>query len=500
MAGSSSTGRKKNEKKSKRDRPNSQPSNPSKRPRSNSPSPPLPLPLPRSVYPFHLPSRDSGVTAQRAFQWLLGSSPLPTFLQTTFEKVPALIRAASPTRFSCLLSVPAVRALVCNPSEPLAYGADVDVTRYTEGGGRVTHNKPGEKAGAEAWAMFEDEACSIRLLRPQQHVDSLWAICSLLETFFGCVVGANAYLTPPNSQGFAPHYDDIDAFICQVSGRKRWRVYAPRGDGCDALPRRSSVDFSAEDMEAVEVVYDTVLNPGDLLYLPRGTVHQADVGSGDTAPSLHVTLSACQQVTWADFMTETLNLAVQSASVDCLPLRRSLPRRFTDYVGVGNADENKARRDAFDATLRKSMRLVANAYPIDAAADLHAERFMGQRLPPWEAVVASRQLGARKFAGKLGGGSRICAAGRGVTRVVMNEDGQLPSVVHCFANSRAAGEAGEEECGRMSCTGEEALAIDGVLKSYPEPVLVRDIGLDAKRDNLDLALILLEMGIAVRIS
>ena len=40
------------------------------------------------------------------------------------------------------------------------------------------------------------------------------------------MVGSNAYLTPggaPN-QGFAPHYDDIEAFILQVEGYKHWRV------------------------------------------------------------------------------------------------------------------------------------------------------------------------------------------------------------------------------------------------------------------------------------
>ena len=32
----------------------------------------------------------------------------------------------------------------------------------------------------------------------------------------------NAYITPPENQGFAAHYDTHDVFVLQVSGSKRW--------------------------------------------------------------------------------------------------------------------------------------------------------------------------------------------------------------------------------------------------------------------------------------
>jgi len=34
----------------------------------------------------------------------------------------------------------------------------------------------------------------------------------MMEDKFGCLVGANAYLTPPNSQGLAPHWDDVEVW------------------------------------------------------------------------------------------------------------------------------------------------------------------------------------------------------------------------------------------------------------------------------------------------
>ena len=32
----------------------------------------------------------------------------------------------------------------------------------------------------------------------------------LLQDHFGSMVGANVYLTPPGTQGFAPHWDDVE--------------------------------------------------------------------------------------------------------------------------------------------------------------------------------------------------------------------------------------------------------------------------------------------------
>jgi lysine-specific demethylase/histidyl-hydroxylase NO66 len=40
---------------------------------------------------------------------------------------------------------------------------------------------------------------------------------ALLDDFFGSQCGANTYLTPAGTQGFAPHYDDVDIFVVQVS-------------------------------------------------------------------------------------------------------------------------------------------------------------------------------------------------------------------------------------------------------------------------------------------
>lgn len=88
--------------------------------------------------------------------------------------------------------------------------------------GVVAHAKEAEAGGEGAvvtpsyvWGKFR-EGCSLRMPCPQKFSDPLHGLLSALEEEFGCMVGANVYLTPPRSQGFAPHWDDIEAFLLQV--------------------------------------------------------------------------------------------------------------------------------------------------------------------------------------------------------------------------------------------------------------------------------------------
>jgi bifunctional lysine-specific demethylase and histidyl-hydroxylase NO66 len=110
-------------------------------------------------------------------------------------------------------------------------------------------------------------------------------------------------------QGFAPHFDDVDVYILQVEGRKRWRLYPPLPG--HALPRYSSRDFVEAEVGAC--MLDTILEPGDMLYLPRGTIHQAEALPSEH--SMHLTVSAEQRRTWADL----LGIAVEVRNVVTRP-------------------------------------------------------------------------------------------------------------------------------------------------------------------------------------
>ncbi len=117
------------------------------------------------------------------------------------------------------------------------------------------------------------------------------AFCRSLEPTLGHPAQANAYYTPRGSQGLPVHHDTHDVFVLQVAGEKRWLVYEPALE----LPLRNQ-KYTAEMGEPGTPVHDLVLRPGDMLYLPRGWLHEALTSDSD---SLHLTVGV-NVVTWLD--------------------------------------------------------------------------------------------------------------------------------------------------------------------------------------------------------
>ena len=250
-------------------------------------------------------------TTQRAsclLQAILAPITLEEFYKDYFEKKPLVVPAASKkakSKYSDLLSLESIKVLT--QKHPMFYGRDLNVTKYKKGEDgvkrRITLDKIPEEdncdddergvmvENSELWSNYE-KGCTIRLLCPHKHNDAIQSLLSTLELEFQCMVGANAYLTPPrSSQGFAPHYDDIDAFCLQLQGSKRWKVYEPIVE----LPRTSSEDFTTKDLEEKEPVLDVTLEEGDLLYMPRGFIHQACTLRQNDLHSLHLTVSTMRQ-------------------------------------------------------------------------------------------------------------------------------------------------------------------------------------------------------------
>ena len=124
------------------------------------------------------------------------------------------------------------------------------------------------------------------------------ALCRSLEKTLGHPAQANAYYTPRAAQGLPVHHDTHDVFVLQVAGEKRWLVYEPALE----LPLKDQ-RYSEELGGPGATVEDRVLRPGDMLYLPRGWLHEALTSDTD---SLHLTIGV-NVVTWLDAFKAALD-------------------------------------------------------------------------------------------------------------------------------------------------------------------------------------------------
>jgi bifunctional lysine-specific demethylase and histidyl-hydroxylase NO66 len=142
----------------------------------------------------------------------------------------------------------------------------------------------------KALAAFDDGA-TIVLQGLHRYWPPLTRLTAELELELGHPCQANAYLTPPGSQGFAVHDDTHDVFVFQTAGSKLWEVHTPDG------------------------VEEILLEPGLCLYLPTGTPHAA---RAQETVSLHVTIGI-NQLTWRGLVERTVQQVVDEVPEEHLP-------------------------------------------------------------------------------------------------------------------------------------------------------------------------------------
>ncbi|XP_069886768.1 ribosomal oxygenase 1 [Dipodomys merriami] len=432
--------------------------------------------------------------AARLFEWLIAPVPPDHFYRRLWEREAVLVRRQDHAYYQGLFSTADLDAILRH--EEVQFGQHLDAARYVNGR-RETLNPPGRALPAAAWSLYQ-AGCSLRLLCPQAFSTTVWQFLAVLQEQFGSMAGSNVYLTPPNSQGFAPHYDDIEAFVLQLEGRKLWRVYRPRVP-TEELALISSPNFSQEDLG--EPVLQTVLEPGDLLYFPRGFIHQAECQVG--VHSLHLTLSTYQRNTWGDFVEAVLPLAIQAAMEENVEFRRGLPRDFMDYMGAQHSDSKDPRRTAFMEKVRVLVARLGHFAPVDAVADQRAKDFIHDSLPPVltdrERALSVYGLPIRWEAGEpVNVGAQLTTETEvhmlqdGIARMV-GEGGHL-FLYYTVENSRVY-HLEEPKC--LEIYPQQADAMELLLRSYPEFVRVGDLPCDNVEDQLSLATMLYDKGLLI---
>ncbi|XP_052128148.1 ribosomal oxygenase 1 [Frankliniella occidentalis] len=445
-----------------------------------------------------LSKADSSIeSAEKFFSWMIDPIAKDDFFSLYWEKRPVHIsREANRDYYTNILSTKAIDEMFRKHN--ILFGKNIDVTSYSNGK-RETLNSIGRAHAAVVWDYYRN-GCSVRLLNPQTYHTQLRELNTRLQEVFGSFVGANAYLTPPNSQGFAPHYDDIEAFVLQIEGSKMWRVYAPR-DSSEKLPRTSSPNFTQEEIG--EPILEVLVKAGDLLYFPRGFIHQASTVPGEH--SLHVTVSTYQRNSWADLLEKLVPAALANAIEEDEEFRKGVPLDVMSHIGAVHSDSETPGREAVMKKLKKLFSKLFEYAPVDAAADQMAKEYIHDALPPClssdekkcSVLENSERMGSN---GKLQGAvvltpdTCIRLTRSNVLRLVSEEEPDTLKIYHSMENSL---EYHGEELQFIEIPLNFAPAVEHLIHSYPSFTAISDLPLDQDSDKVQITTELWERGLVL---
>jgi ribosomal protein L16 Arg81 hydroxylase len=255
-------------------------------------------------------------------QELIRPHSLQEFFANFWEKAPLHVRRGNDLDANSgiceLVSIDDIDALLA------AHGAGMhrlEAIRMGQGGIMLTQQEYvrncessfGEIDVERVLSLYRNGA-SIILNQVDDSIGPLKHLCQTLSQAFRTSVHANAYLTPPHSQGFSVHFDTHDVFVLQISGEKLWDLYDP--DKVLATVRFAEEANRRSDGAARQVR----LTAGDVLYIPRGHPHEAK--AHDHA-SLHLTVGLTAY-TWSDAIRDV----VSELEVNDEAFRRSFGSTF----------------------------------------------------------------------------------------------------------------------------------------------------------------------------
>jgi lysine-specific demethylase/histidyl-hydroxylase NO66 len=279
------------------------------------------------------------------------------FFSEFWEQKPLVTRGRPASFFAPLFSAADVDHVICD-QRPKPSRIEVVTSQ-----GFVRDNYLNLDGTANINLVYERylEGSTIILSGLDETWEPLAIFCRKLEGALSHPAGIGIYLTPPGTQGVKPHYDTQEIFVLQVEGKKHWKVYQPLHE----LPPVEGAYRLVDEHKLTALVGETSLEPGDMLYLPRGFIHE---GSAGDSPSLHITLEIHVR-SWFDFLSDAL-AAMAERDVQ---LRRSLPVGFLH------------REEAMQSLRARFVELVEAFHRqvrVDDAVGKHVEALAVKKPPP----------------------------------------------------------------------------------------------------------------------
>lgn len=194
---------------------------------------------------------------------------------------------------------------------------------------------------------------------------TLFDLCSVLAKRHFYHVFSVMYLTPPDSQAVRLHNDDQDVFLLQVWGSKKWTIRnAPK-----LLPYTEEMlgkDSVVPPELVKEPVMEFTMEPHDILYIPRGYLHEAMTVDGE--PSLHVTITIpTSDFCWGVQLVKHMMKQVQ---------RSELPPQMQTVCNSSLSERGLSGRQTMDdATLDARLQELLEAWKKDLSVESVVDAF-----------------------------------------------------------------------------------------------------------------------------
>ncbi|OBH47611.1 cupin [Mycobacterium mantenii] len=221
-----------------------------------------------------------GITVESSLAWLLQPVGVDDFLDEIWASRHHHIKRCQPGYFDPLLPGPsAVDGLLEHVRpEPAAVrlvkgGRDMDPAEYRQSDGGLDPVRA-RQGLADGYTIVVNGL--------ERYLRAIASLSHSIEVELNFPTRVNGYVTPPESTGFVPHYDPHDVLVLQVQGSKTWHLSDAAAVPPHEIQRRKGVGT-----DGLTSPTDVCLQPGDVLYLPRGQVHSAETHA---EPSLHLTI------------------------------------------------------------------------------------------------------------------------------------------------------------------------------------------------------------------
>jgi ribosomal protein L16 Arg81 hydroxylase len=279
------------------------------------------------------------------------------FRATYWEKEPLLIQRCDQDFYGDLFTVEDFDRAVSN--------APTYVKTAEAKSNKNTRNQGNTTSGLESALGEMRQGATLVLDSLHEREPKLALLCRLLQQQLGHYFQTNIYLTPPNGQGFRPHYDSHDVFVLQVMGSKHWKLENTRRK----FPPKNE-DMGEEGRFMGEDHRSFVLNQGDMLYIPRGYVHAAECGP---EPSMHITLGLIP-FTWGELLYAAVKATIQADQrlLEALPLG-FMTADGDKLVRGAAAALHKASEEGFlRATVEQYRDELVPKFPLDVSGQISA--------------------------------------------------------------------------------------------------------------------------------